>query len=486
MKKIIVAIICVILATFMLVGCGDSTDKLSNVGGEVYSGNGSFAVEKGDYVYFINGQKAVTAENKFGEVEKGSLIRVKKSDLANPSGATIETVIPKLMLSASYKTGVFVYGDYVYYATPNDEKDKQSNILNNQTVFNRFNLNTGKVDVKEIAIAEDNTTEYRFIKNGDSVYLTFVKTTTENDKEVKKLVVYNADNKKLVYESFGFEEMLMPEDNSAVVFLTKFDYDEINKTNTLYQHVYKYTVGDSKESNEPFKNGSPEKLGLLQGATFSLVKNDGKYLIYKQNSLDTTNNNVKYFAYEISSNTETMLGYSNVYIDSAITANSYIKSLNEIYYMDTTTEVGGLVKFDYACKDMSNGRTPINKDVKDYTMQFVEGDYFYFSNADGMYFRCKFDGSDYMQINAIAMKTATDWYKPRVIGNYFIGIYAGEMYYSYVYVIDMSKVNDEYIEKYSEDKKEIVEELANTKIAKMTQEDKDAFNKAFESKYNKD
>ena len=114
----------------------------------------------------------------------------------------------------------------------------------------------------------------------------------------------------------------------------------------------------------------------------------------------------------------------------------------------------------------------------------LEGDYIYFSNADGMYFRCDFNGENFMQINAIAMKTATDWYKPRVIGNYFIGIYSGEMYYSYVYVIDMSKVDEDYIENYSKDEKEIVEELANSKIAKMTGADKEAFKKAFDSKYN--
>ncbi len=486
MKKIIVAIICVILATFTLVGCGDKTKPLQDVGGEVLSGNGTFAIEKENYVYFINGQELVTTANKFGEVEKGSLVRVKKAELATPATATVETVIPKLLLSASFKTGVYFYGDYVYYATPNDEKDKQGTVLNSQTSFYRFNLTTGKVDGKAIATAEDNTTEYRFIKNGNAVYLMFVKKEMVDDKETKKLVVYNADTKESVYESFAFEEMLMPEDDSSVVFLTKYDYDENNKANTLYQHIYKYTVGDSKELDEPFENGSPEKLGLLQGATFTLVKNDGKYLIYKQNSLDTTNNNIKYFAYEISTGTKTSLGYSNVYIDSAITANSYIKSLTEIYYMDTTTEIGGLVKFDYTCNDMSNGRTPVNKEVATYTMQFVEGDYFYFANADGIFFRCDFNGENFKQINAIAMKTSTSWYRPRVIGNYFMGVYAGDIYYSYVHVIDMSQVNDEYIEKYKEDKKEIVEELANTKVGIMTQADKDAFKTAFDEKYNKE
>ena len=35
--------------------------------------NGGFAVEKGDYVYFINGQALSTADNTYGSVQKGSL-----------------------------------------------------------------------------------------------------------------------------------------------------------------------------------------------------------------------------------------------------------------------------------------------------------------------------------------------------------------------------------------------------------------------------
>ena len=124
MKKLLIAIITIIMATFAFAGCGESVTPLQNVGGAVVSGNGSFAVEKGEYVYFINGQEAVTVANEFGKVEKASLVRVKTSELANPKTAKIETVIPKLMISASYKTGVFVYGDYVYYATPSNIKDK--------------------------------------------------------------------------------------------------------------------------------------------------------------------------------------------------------------------------------------------------------------------------------------------------------------------------------------------------------------------------
>lgn len=489
MKKLLIAIITIIMATFAFAGCGDSATPLQNVGGAVASGNGSFAVEKGEYVYFINGQEAVTVENEFGKVEKASLVRVKTSELANPKTAKIETVIPKLMISASYKTGVFVYGDYVYYATPSNIKDKQSNILNNQTQFFRFDLKTGKAG-KHIAVAQDNTTEYRFVENNGVVYLVFIKTETHDEHSHKSLCVYNADSGKEVEVEIEFEELLMAEDNSNTIYFTKYGYNEVNEENEKYQEIYKYTIGASKE--ELVLSGSPESLNVLQGATFTLIKNNGKYLIYKQSLVDSTNASVKYYAIETASaNAPTLLGGSNAYIDAALNANAYIKSLNEIYYMDTTTELGGFAKFDYTVTDMTNGRTPICKDVSGYNLQFVQDGFAYFSNSEGLYYRCDLEGNNFSQINGVAMKTATDWYKPRVIGNYFIGSYSNELYDSYVYVVDMTNIGDkdaydEYLEDVKVDDEEHVLKLIDTRIGIVTELDKEEFETKLEEKYNKD
>ena len=50
MKKLLLVILSVVLALSMVIGCGDSTTPLTGVEGEVKSANGSFVVEKGDYV----------------------------------------------------------------------------------------------------------------------------------------------------------------------------------------------------------------------------------------------------------------------------------------------------------------------------------------------------------------------------------------------------------------------------------------------------
>ena len=156
--------------------------------------------------------------------------------------------------------------------------------------------------------------------------------------------------------------------------------------------------------------------------------------------------------------------------------------------MDTTTELGGFAKFNYTVNDMTNGRTPICKEVSGYNFQFVDNGYAYFSNSEGLYYRCDLEGNNFSQINGVAMKTSTDWYKPRVIGNYFIGGYSNELYGSYVYVVDMTNIGDKeaydsYIKDVAVDDKEHVLKLADTRIGIITDADKEAFETALEEKY---
>ena len=159
--------------------------------------------------------------------------------------------------------------------------------------------------------------------------------------------------------------------------------------------------------------------------------------------------------------------------------------------MDTTTELSGFAKFNYTVTDMTNGRAPVNKDVAGCNFQFVENGYAYFSNSEGTYYRCDLEGNNFSQINGVAMKTATDWYKPRVIGNYFIGSYSNELYDSYVYVIDMTNIGDkEAYDKYLEDvasEEEVnVKALLNTRIGIMTETDKEELETKLDEKFDEE
>ncbi len=149
-KKIFGGILATTLlgTTLLAAACGGGVyegDKLDYVTPETKAvSNGGFAVEYGDYVYFINGMENYTVENEYGEVVKGALMRMKKSDLnddiASAGYNKAETVVPMLFVAQNFTSGIYIYGDYVYFATPTTAKDKNGEVVNSSIDFKRAKL----------------------------------------------------------------------------------------------------------------------------------------------------------------------------------------------------------------------------------------------------------------------------------------------------------------------------------------------------------
>ena len=531
MKKLLLTIITVILAFTMAIGCGDQgSNPLSGVNGDVKSQNGSFVVEMDDYVYFINGKSANTEDNTFGKPEKASLMRVKTQDLANPENAVAEVVIPKLILSDSYKTGVYFYDHYVYYATPSLKKDKKGNVKVDETEFYKFNLKTGKNEGSEIAVNADDSVEYRFIEVNGKVYLIFVVAETHDEHTHKNFVVYDASSKKEVYTSPDYEEMLMPEDNSTNVYFTKFSEGIKEDSTTAFHDLYHYSVGSEDatlvrsgtgtvdlEYNDRKNTVSDKRFeeSGFQGVTISLIKNTGNYLITKISTLDSSNQTSVYYGFDVKADadlkTAVRLGTSETNsTDKAYTASSYYKSLDEVYYIESeTTGPKGLILFErnkISDADKTKGRTVICADASDLAIQFVDGNYMYLAKtAEGIYYRLDLTASkpEPKQINGVAMATSTSWFTPSVIGGrYFIGAYTKDFYKNYVYVIDMDGIDAEpaegeddnafakkYIVPFADAEnieRESIEALLKTRIGKITDSDKEAIEDLLEDTYSED
>ena len=253
MKKLIIAILTLILATFAFAGCADTMKPLSDIGGDVVQEtNGSFFVEKGNYVYFINGKEAVTSSNKFGKVEKGALLRVKKEDLGKADIA-VETVIPKILISANYNTGFYMYGNCVYYVTPSIEKDKAGNVLNTHNEFYCYDLEKGRNVGGAILRLENNNYEYRFIEVDGVVYLaTTVSSVDEAGTTLTKLVVYNTKTGENIFTSNNYVSLAMPEDNkSKVIFFTqKGITKELDDAEQDFEELYRYEIGATEATLE--------------------------------------------------------------------------------------------------------------------------------------------------------------------------------------------------------------------------------------------
>lgn len=167
-----------------LSACGTSFTPLEgDYSGEV-SSNGGFVVEKGSYFYFINGIDTYTSDNTYGTPVKGALMRIAKTDLAAKKN-TAEIVVPSLMVAADYTSGIYIYGDRVYYATPNNVKNTSGQVENSYLDFKSAKLDGS--DIRSYFNVSDNATVYRFVEVDGVVYLLY----TENSN----LHSYNtADN----------------------------------------------------------------------------------------------------------------------------------------------------------------------------------------------------------------------------------------------------------------------------------------------------
>lgn len=185
MHRIFKKIFCFTAAAVAAVGifsasaCGNNY-KAKRLSGDIsgtVSSNGGFAVEKGNYVYYVNGKQTNTADNTFGTPVKGAIMRISKADLAARNYSSVDTVVPHIAYSGNYNSGIYVYGDYVYYATPSTEKNSDGEVLNGNLAFKRTKLD-GTDTMKDYYVQySDNSVEYRYVAVGETVYLLYVATS---------------------------------------------------------------------------------------------------------------------------------------------------------------------------------------------------------------------------------------------------------------------------------------------------------------------
>lgn len=219
-KRLIPILVCLVLSlACLLSGCGDSFGKIKVEGKQDYDyvvhSQGGMAVQYGNYVYFINGyggyEDTDANQNLWPNVVKGGLYRAELyTDPAdkttgkvgnefvtsqNPSAVAtglefvvdgtatdyagnrvdnvaVQSIAPKRIGTSGYKDGgIFIYDEWVYFATPNNEKNKSGNVQYSKTDFFRARLDGS--EVKKIYTTESDSADapYAFYKYGGSVYL---------------------------------------------------------------------------------------------------------------------------------------------------------------------------------------------------------------------------------------------------------------------------------------------------------------------------
>ena len=308
-KKLLslVAAATLLTSTIAMSGCNEGFHKEDALAGYVSDAtvvsNGGFAVEKGDYVYFINGVEVSTASNNYGEVSKGALMRIKKADLAANKN-TAEVVVKELFVAPDSSAGIFIYDDYVYYATPTSDKNDQNEVANNKVDFKCAKLDGSEIMKGYYFRAESSAiTKYRFVQNKKNgpVYCIYVENGVLKSFDTSE----NGSGEPTVLVSGAGEYYFDQEDptNPNVYYTMSFSYNadtDFASSNSAYNQIYCVNAANTVSVNAGEASYTVSAYDKAQGknVAYKTYDFDKSWMEAQNKKLEATakKNNTKYQA----------------------------------------------------------------------------------------------------------------------------------------------------------------------------------------------
>jgi len=147
MKKrcflLIAGVLLIALLAGVLTACNDfkwGPINGADAGADVIS-NGGFVVRQGKHLYFINGfDSSSSVDNTFGAPFKNSIMRATIKDDGSIDESSYAVVVPKQIYSTSSKSGFAIFNGWIYYATPNNDKDRTGTPSTTNMDFMRTSL----------------------------------------------------------------------------------------------------------------------------------------------------------------------------------------------------------------------------------------------------------------------------------------------------------------------------------------------------------
>ncbi len=479
MKKNLLKILCVALcASLLCVG-------LTACGGEKWKGTsmtnpgetdkaeyvkGGFIYETENYLYFINGVATSSDNNKFGKPVKGALMAVSKTDLSGIA----EVVVPKLFATTNYQQGLFVKDGYVYYGTPNTEKNSDNQVAYSEMTFMRTKLDgTGS---EAFFTVTSHSAEYRFIAKENAVYIVYYdnvdtslksyNTATKEEKVIAKTdakvqvatenITDNEHGESLNAYKFVGDTLVY----TVTVYNEKYSEDKLADTEATratasYNKVYAYNVGDEKAQ---VKLG-----GKADGATYDLKLVKGATLYYGK----TKNAIASTFATDA-----TMQTVKEVKTDYIVDANLFVG--DEVY----TLSEGKVYKDSIIKGQLNDDKELVLISDKVSTMLFVENNELYYYNATNQLAKTELGKDDAHEVVISENSANTTWYKPvmMTIGQNKYIFFADSSSYGLNYVryvlLDDSKIVEEDTDDDDKIDKWYYEATQSKLLCKMSEEEK--------------
>lgn len=226
-KKILLGIFSFLLMIVTFAGCALQGGPSAN---DAVFGNGGLAVQKGEWLYFAGGYESYTTleaghKNQTGKVEVGALYRTKLNldgtVAVDEDGypTNYQRVASKLV---GYEYGsLYIFGEQIYFSSPNTNKDKTGAYHFDQISFYQINLNGTGLTELYATTNYSSSSKYMFSKVDGRVVLTVL--------DGKELIKVDAGNKN---------KTVLAEDVSAAQMISQRDYHENASIPALKDFVF--------------------------------------------------------------------------------------------------------------------------------------------------------------------------------------------------------------------------------------------------------
>lgn len=429
MKKFLTSVLLFALIAVVSVSafaCGGSSWKQSDVTlndwGAVVE-NGGFIAETENYVYYINGTGDSANDNSFGTPVKGALVAAKKSDIESGKSAVEKCiVVPKLFVAQDYKAGVYINGDYVYYATPSTDKTSSGGVASGEIQFMKTKLDGSSSEslLKAGAMSD----QYRIFESGGKVYIIVYDSANKtllsyNTSDKTQIEIAKTDEKTESGESLNtylFADADYAKDGVVVFSTTVYTeaYDEnaaasnssYSRATASYNKVYVYKAGDEQA-----------KLvldGKETNSSYSLTRISGEYFYYTATVSPTMGEGSPVYAVKVADFYSGDAG-ERVYNADYITSTNIVVSPTEIYTLNSTT---GIVKRVSLKDNAKANEKNVAKVGTSATLLFVDGGYLYYYNESTELLRIKLNdfSAKYEKISDGAVSSS--WYVPEIHNGY--------------------------------------------------------------------
>ena len=298
MKKkisILCLILCLSLITFF--GCGVISLPAGPKYDDAVYGNGGFAVVKGDYLYFANAyidyNNIGRYENKYAEDKEKELYNIYRAKLndfglidldsnGNPVG--VELLVPQV--GGFAYSGLYICGDYLYYATPKTEVDGNGKDVKGLVSFDRVKINGENHETVYNMTSYSSSCSYEIVYIDGVTYLTIFDTNSNlivvkiqggniqkydgdvNDFFAKNVVSYALYNQQNVKYNESLSQV-----NKYIYYVTK---------DGNYYNLYRKLLSNANSQAEPLITSSLSEIKVLE------VKNDRLY--YLEDGILTSSN----------------------------------------------------------------------------------------------------------------------------------------------------------------------------------------------------